>query len=111
MDIYFRTKKLRKSCASTKAMAATWGQRIARKLEQRFSELQAAESLADISHLPPPRCHELSGDRAGQLSVDLGHPYRLLFIPAHDPVPMKEDGGLDWAAVTAIEIVDIADTH
>jgi proteic killer suppression protein len=53
----------------------------------------------------------LSGDRGGQLSVDLEHPYRLLFIPANDPIPVKQDGGLDWAKVTEIEIVEIVDTH
>jgi len=45
------------------------------------------------------------------MSVDLEHPYRLLFIPANDPVPVTGDGGLDRARVTEIEIVEIADTH
>jgi len=43
--------------------------------------------------------------------VDLEHPYRLLFVPAHSPVSTKEDGGLDWAGVTEIEIIEIVDTH
>lgn len=74
-------------------------------------ELAAAKTLADISRVPPARCHELTGNRKGQLSVDLEHPYRLLFIPAHNPIPELKDGGLDWACVTEIEIIDIADTH
>ena len=53
----------------------------------------------------------MSGNREGQLSVDLEHPYRLLFIPANDPVQVMQDGGLDWAQVTEIEIIEIADTH
>ncbi len=84
---------------------------MARKLQQRLMELKAASCLADISKVPPPRCHQLSGDRVGQLSVDLEHPYRLLFIPANDPIPVKQDEGLDWAKVTEIEIVEIVDTH
>ena len=84
---------------------------MARKLQQRLMELKAASCLADISKVPPPRCHPLSYDRGGQLSVDLEHPYRLLFIPANDPIPVKQDGGLDWAKVTEIEIVEIVDTH
>ena len=71
----------------------------------------AAVTLDDISRVPPARCHELTANRQGQLSVDLKHPYRLLFIPANDPVPRKVDGGLDWARVTEIEIIEIADTH
>ena len=80
-------------------------------MQQRLSELKAADSLAVISTLPPPRCHELTANRKGQLSIDLQHPYRLIFIPANDPVPRKTDYGLDWSLVTEIEIIDITDTH
>lgn len=83
----------------------------ARKLQQRLAELNAADVLSDISHLPPPRCHALTGNRTGQFSVDLDHPYRLLFIPADDPIPYREDGGIDLALVTEIEIIEIVDTH
>ena len=74
-------------------------------------ELKAAACLADISKVPPARCHPLSGNRDGQLSVDLEHPYRLLFIPANDPIPLTQDGGWDWTKITEIEIVEITDTH
>ncbi len=57
------------------------------------------------------RCHELTGDRGGQLSIDLDHPYRLIFIPDHDPIPTRTEGGLDWNRVTRILILEIADTH
>jgi proteic killer suppression protein len=43
--------------------------------------------------------------------VDLEHPFRLLFIPANNPVPIGEDGGLDRTQVTEIEIIEIVDTH
>ena len=74
-------------------------------------ELKAAENLSDISRLPPARCHELSGKRKGQFSVDLEHPYRLLFIVDNNPSPKREDGGLDWNGVTKIKVIEIADTH
>jgi proteic killer suppression protein len=86
------------------------GRGMAKKLSQRMGELKAAETLSEISHLPPPRCHELT-NRKGVYSVDLEHPYRLLFIPANDPVPFKEDGGISKDDVTEIEIIDIEDTH
>ncbi len=111
MIIYFRTRKLQKVCNSANEANKKLGQQMARKLQQRLMELKAATCLADISRVPPPRCHQLSGNREGQLSVDLEHPYRLLFIPANDPVPVTQDGGLDWAQVTEIEIIHIADTH
>lgn len=111
MEIFFRNKKLEKSCNSEKEMLKTHGAARTRKLKNRLMELKAADHLAQIPRVPPPRCHELSTNRKGQLSVDLDHPYRLIFIPANDPIPRKEDGGLDWDAVTEIEILEIADTH
>jgi proteic killer suppression protein len=92
-------------------MVKEFGPKRARKLKQRMMELSAADMLSDISHLPPPRCHELTGKDAGTFSVDLGHPYRLLFIPANDPVPVRSDGGIDRKQVTEIEIIEIRDTH
>lgn len=84
---------------------------MAARIHQRLMELKAAACLEEISKVPPPRCHLLTGNRKGQLSVDLEHPYRLLFIPVDDPAPLMEDGGLDWAMVREIEIIDIVDTH
>lgn len=111
MLIFFRSKKLQKTCSSAKEIQKAFGAVRAKKLQQRLLELSAAERLGQISRHPPARCHEMTGDRQGQLSVDLDNPYRLYFIPANDPVPQKDDGGLDWDAVTEIEIIEIADPH
>jgi plasmid maintenance system killer protein len=111
MEIYFRTRRLKKLCSKGAVAKKELGVKMASKLQQRLMELSAAETLADISKLPPARCHELTGDRKGQLSVDLEHPYRLLFVPANKPVPKEEDGGLDWEQVTEIEIIGIVDIH
>jgi proteic killer suppression protein len=83
----------------------------AEKLRRRLDELDAADTLEVMRNLKQARCHELGADRKGGLSVDLDHPYRLIFVPANDPVPRKPDGGLDWSGVTAIRIVDIVDYH
>lgn len=74
-------------------------------------ELSAADSLADISRMPPARRHELVGDRKGVFSVDLEHPFRLLFIPANDPMPLNSQGGINLSEVTEVEIIGIEDTH
>ena len=82
----------------------------AKKIRQRLDDLRAAQVLEDLRHAPG-RCHELKGDRAWQLSLDLDHPYRLIFEPANNPIPTKEDGGLDWTGVTAVIIIGVEDTH
>jgi proteic killer suppression protein len=111
MDISFKTKKLQKLCSKRAETIKKLGPKRGLKLQQRMMELQAAGTLRDISRVPPARCHELTNNRQGQLSVDLDQPYRLLFIPANDPIPVREEGGLDWSEVTEIEIIEIVNTH
>ena len=111
MDILFKTHKLMKQCNSQDLLIRAYGQRRAKLMRRRLDELSAANSLEDIRSLPQARCHELKGNQLGNLSVDLEHPYRLIFCPANEPVPKKPDGGLDWAGVTAIEIIGVEDTH
>ncbi len=111
MVIYFKTKKLQKLCSKRAEAIKRLGLKRGHKLQQRMMELQAAETLEDISRVPPARCHELTGNLQGQLTMDLDHPYRLLFIAANDPLPEREEGGLDWSEVTEVEIIGIVDTH
>jgi plasmid maintenance system killer protein len=111
MDILFKNHKLMKQCNSRALLVRAFGPNCSKLIRRRLDEFAAANCLEDIRFLPQARCHELKGDHAGNLSVDLEHPYRLIFCPANEPVPKKPDGGLDWAGVTAIEIIGVEDTH
>jgi plasmid maintenance system killer protein len=111
MEITFKSKKLQKTCSIAAIAQKELGKEMAAKLMQRLTELAAANHLGEVSRLPPARCHLLTGDRQNQFSIDLKHPYRLLFIPTQTPAPRKPDGGYDLAAITAIEIIAIDDTH
>jgi proteic killer suppression protein len=82
----------------------------AKLIRRRLDDLWAADSLEEM-RLLPGRCHELKGERKGQLSLDLDGPYRLLFVAAHNPAPTKPDGGLDWTQVAAIIVLGVVDTH
>lgn len=110
MRIYFKTNKLRQQCSEERAMSKAFGKKMSLKLQQRLMELMAAENLAEMSHLPPARCHQLDNTN-GVFSVDLEYPYRLLFIPADEPIPSKKDGGIDLLQVFSIQIIAIEDTH
>jgi plasmid maintenance system killer protein len=111
MNITFTDRKLARWCSSEKEMRKKWGDQLAKKLRQRLAELEVFASLADAAHIPSMRCHELSGDRNGQIAVDLVHPYRLIFCPDDSPIPTKPDGGLDWSKMTKILIIEIEDYH
>jgi plasmid maintenance system killer protein len=111
VDIMFMSQKFAKIVNDQKLLVREYGDRQARLVRRRLDELRDAYNLEDLRSLPQARCHELTGDRAGQLSVDLVHPYRLIITPANEPPPMKPDGGLDWSRVTAVLIIRVEDTH
>ncbi|KAA3658335.1 MAG: killer suppression protein [Chloroflexi bacterium] len=112
MDITFNSTKLQKVCNSANALRKKYGVKKAKKIQQRLIDLHAAETLEVITHLPPPRCHELKGNHKGKFTVDTDYPYRILFEPANEPLPLLADGGIDKTKVTAICILDVnIDTH
>ncbi len=110
LDLSFASKYLARRFATRKALAKTYGDEQAQRIIRRLDDLIAAPDLAAM-RATPGRCHELVGDRAGTLALDLKHPYRLIFAPAHAPIPRRPDGGLDWAAVTAVQILAVEDYH
>ena len=84
---------------------------MAQTLMIRLAILKAARSLELVPTSPPDRRHQLRGDRDEYYAVDLVHPYRLVFKPNHEPLPRKQDGGIDTERVTAVTIIEIVDYH
>ncbi|MCX5858368.1 MAG: killer suppression protein [Proteobacteria bacterium] len=89
------------------------GPEQAKLIMRRLIELGAAENLEDLRKLPQMRAHELIQDRAGQISLDIKNPYRLIVVPDYEKedMPRKKDGGLDWQRITKVKVLEIADTH
>lgn len=110
MDIVFAEPGLAHVCNDDKAAKKSYGAAGAKRLRRRLDDLSAASTLAVMRDLPG-RCHELKGDLDGHLALDLDGGRRLVFKPAHDPVPSKDDGGLDWSRVTAICVTQIGNYH
>ena len=94
LDIAFRTRKREKTFNTAVALRKAYGARMARTIMIRLAVLKAAANLAMVPTTPPERRHQLGGDRDEQFAVNLGHPYRLVFKPNHEPFPRKDDGGL-----------------
>lgn len=111
MDIAFRTRKIEKTFNSAGALRKAHGARMAKAIMLRLAVLKNARNLGLLPTTPPERRHQLRADRDEQFAVDLVHPYRLVFEPNHDPLPRKDDGGIDTDQVTAITIVDVIDYH
>lgn len=111
MEIVFARRRLEKTFNSATALKRAFGDRMARTIAMRMAVLRNARTLSMVPVTKPERRHQLEGGRAGQYAVDLVHPHRLVFKPNHDPMPRKEDGGIDTDQVTAITVIEVIDYH
>jgi len=110
MIIRFNQRKLAKVCEKGRNLVKEFGTECAQKLQHRLDDLAAADCLADLNN-SPGRLHELEKDLKGIFSLDLKHPYRLLFVPDHDPRPLRPDGSTDRSEVKRVLILRVEDTH
>jgi plasmid maintenance system killer protein len=110
VNIRFVNAKFADDCNDFKRLVRRFNLQRAKLTRRRLDDLRAAANLEVMRNLPG-RCHELKADRNGQLSLDLDGPYRLIFRPDHDPIPVKDDGGLDWSQVTTVVVLEVVDTH
>ena len=74
-----------------------------------MATLPAASNLALVPATPPERMHQLIGKLKEQFAVDLIDLFRPVFKPNHEPLPRKDDGGIDRQLVDAITILDVVD--
>ena len=109
MRVVVGDKKFAKVLDDDREMNKVYGDRIGRKIRRRLEQMLSAETLESLRY-QGGRCHELKGNRQGQLATDLSHPHRLIFAPL-PPIPLRGDGGLDWKKVTEIRIIEITDYH
>jgi proteic killer suppression protein len=110
MDISFGDSKLKKYANDDTKAVKKLGVRRAKLYKTRLDDMSSSETLEDVRHLPG-RFHELKGDRKGYWACDLDNPYRLIFKPQLNPIPINEDGQYIWIEIKAVEISEIADYH
>ena len=108
MQITYASKKIQRLCEQDKHQRKELGEKRAKRLKTRLNELRAVEN---VSQLQLGRPHALTEDRAGQYSVDLDGPMRLLFEPTDQPPPTLPSGGIDWQQVSSVRLLEIGDTH
>jgi proteic killer suppression protein len=108
MQITYASKTIKRLCEEDKHQRKQLGENRAKRLRARIRELRAVENVKKLLYGNP---HPLIGDRAGQFSVDLDGPMRLLFEPIDQPPPTLSSGGIDWQQVCSVCILEIEDTH
>jgi len=108
LDLDFPDEGLRRLCEQQRLAVRKLGTPCARKLRRRLADLMAA---AHVGELVAGRPHPLTGEWAGKFALDLHGGVRLVFEPAHEPLPCRQDGAIDWSNVTRVRIVFIGDYH
>ncbi|MCC5812011.1 MAG: killer suppression protein HigA [Ectothiorhodospiraceae bacterium] len=108
MNVTYKDAAIEELCLQQRIAQKELGKPGAKKLKSRLADLYAAANPTD---LPVGHPHPLRGDRLGQYAVNLHGGVRLCIEPKHNPPPLKQDGGIDWASVTDIVIVYIGDYH
>jgi proteic killer suppression protein len=109
VDVFIADPVLAKTHASMEAMTRKFGPARARRIGLRLTQLDSCDTLADM-RLFSSRIHELRGDWAGHVAIDLDGPYRMLVQATNESSP-AESLPLDWEAVNAVTIVAILDYH
>lgn len=110
MKVDFLTAKDKEFFENSKQVTKAFGPESAKKLKSRLDDLDAAQTMGDMRHVPG-HWEELKNDRAGQFSVRLHGGLRLIVKPQKHPPPVKPDGGLDWLAIDSIYIIEVVDYH
>lgn len=109
VELTFATARLQRLFESQRELRRAHGDRCAKKLMARLADLRAAASMAEFRRLPG-RCHELEGDRRGQLALELEGGKRLIFSPTGSDVH-RANGGLDWDLVEGVCLIEVIDYH
>ena len=110
MEIIFADQKLEKLSADYYKCRQKMGDIRAKLFVTRLNALRDAATLEDVRNLPG-RFHELKGERKGQWSCDLDHPYRLVFTAHENPIPTNEHGQYVWVEITGGIVIEIVDYH
>lgn len=79
LKINYRSNSLERVCTDFSIAQRKYGERMARLINQRIDELQAADSIDMLIKYSIGKCHPLEGDRKGEYAINLVHPYRLIF--------------------------------
>lgn len=104
MKITFTDKKLEKLANDDRKMLKELGKVRATILRRRLTQLEDVRNL-------PGNYHELTSNRKGQWACDLDQPYRLIFTPHENPIPLNEHGQYIWLEITGVEVIEIINYH
>ncbi len=84
---------------------------IRKYIQVGLALLESAPNLSKVYGVRRFGLHQLKGGRKGQFALKLHDGKRLVFKPKSDPVPQKDDGGIDEEKITEVTILEIVNYH
>lgn len=103
MEIDFDNSTIRTICTSPSKAFRKYGKDNAKRLFLKLEQIQAAENLEQLQHLPG-HYHELKGDRKGQWACTISGPLRLIFRPSGN-------GTIRLSEIREATIMEVTDYH
>jgi proteic killer suppression protein len=110
MEITFNDKKLAKIVNDDRKLEQKMGKVRAEKIRLRLNQLHDAGTLEDVRCLAG-NYHELTDNRKGQWACDLNQPYRLIFTPHENPIPVNPHGQYIWIEIKGVKVIEIINYH
>ena len=110
MEITFEDKLLEKASSDERKCMKELGKIRGELFLIRLNTLNAATTLEDVRYMPG-HFHELTGNRKGHWACNLDQPYRLIFRPQENPVPVDENGRYIWSDIHGVIIEEITNYH
>jgi len=107
LQVEFEQRQLEKSFKSLSTLTRRFGRRAANNLGKRIKELEVADNLSQISHVPPPRLHALTGNRRGYFAVMVTANMRLVFSGLNH----EGEKSLVKSEITAVLVKEVVDYH
>lgn len=110
MNVYFANERLERMLTAPREATKRYGPQNARAIALRLDNLMVAESLEEMKNMPGG-IHELKGDRKGSFAIRLSGGWRMVIEPTYDPIRTMPGGGIDWAEVRSVTVVEVVDYH
>lgn len=96
MEVRFATRQLERRYRSRTEAIRAWGPVVGNRYVDRITIVRGAPSMSELTSAPSLRLHQLVGDRAGQLAINLTGQVRLVLT-------LLEDG--------ALQVEEVVDYH
>ena len=99
----FSTKSLRLLCENQHRAKKILGESKAEKLKHRLADLNSVATAVELVAGNPRE----SATNPSGMALDLCDGASMTFEANHRTPPLKENGGINWAKVSRIKIVEI----